>query len=626
VIKYGGTPVIIFLLVFCGTLSLLAQDLEVKTIHLLNGVSFDRGELEDLLHSEEGDDFDTRLVKLDKILLTNFYRKHGFLTAEVRDSLIIEKKTGDVTIYYKIVEGRRYYLGEFVFSGNQELGTQKLLGVFSDLKLFSPFNEALINEGKRKIEDLYYNSGKPYVEIKLDYEFEQDSLVIVKFSIKENQTIYIHDVAYIGLKYVQQFIIRRELELKKGDLYSRAKLSTSQQNIYSTGLFDFVRFEITPLSEDSSRAILNILVQERDPRWIGLRAGFAYEQEQSYGNRIELTAEGGHRNLFGTARSISLHLGPSFWYDFDTKKIAIPENSIVFNFVEPWIGYTRTPGLFQASYRQHKPLNSADFDVISASFQVSHKFSDYRDVSGTIGMKMVEVLSSGKLDTTLESDIGKDRIYWISLYGRRDSKNNFFHPTNGSMTDLSVSFSYTIGEFSQGVKDDQQYFTVISSWQRYQPLRMKLFGLRPNITLATRLKGGGIFELGHTKDLPISELFFAGGATTVRGYQEQLLGPAILDENGIKSKARGGKLLLLMNAELRIPLIWLFVAEIFIDGGNVWRNKSDFNPHDIKFTSGLGLALLTPLGPIRIDYGYKLMKEASDRTNDAYHLGFYFAF
>jgi outer membrane protein insertion porin family len=620
------TTAFILLILFSPEILILAQNLEVKKIEFINVRNFARGQLEELLHSEEGDDFDTRLVKLDKILLTNFYRKQGFLIVEVMDSLIIEKKSGKVDIYYIINEGSRYYLGEFRFSGNNDISTKNLSAVFSDLRISSPFDEALINDGKRRIEDLYYNRGKPFVEIALDYEFKQDSLVVVKFNIKENQTIYIHDIEYIGLKYVQQFIIRRELDFKKGDLYSRKKLSSSQQNIYSTGLFDFVRFDITPLKNDSSRAILNILVQEKDPRWIGLRLGFAYEQEQSYGNRIELTAEGGHRNLFGTARSISLQLGPSFWYDFETHKIAIPENRIVFNFVEPWIGYTRTPGLFQTSYRQLRPINSADFDVISTSFQVSHKFSDYRDVSGSIGLKLVDVLSEGALDTTLESDIGKDQIYWVSLYGKRDSKNNFFHPTNGSFIDLSISFSYTIGEFSEGKRTEQQYFTIISSWQRYQPMRVKLFNLRPKITLATRLKGGAIFEVGDTEDLPISELFFAGGATTVRGYEEQLLGPTRLDENGIKTGARGGKLLLLMNAELRIPLFWLFVGELFIDGGNVWRNKSDFNPKEIKFTTGLGIALLTPLGPVRVDYGYKLMKEASDRKNDAFHLGFYFAF
>jgi outer membrane protein assembly complex protein YaeT len=520
----------------------------------------------------------------------------------------------------------RYYLGEIRFTGNQEISRERLLEEFRNIPFRDPFDEALINEGRQGIENIYYNTGKPFVKIDLDYEFEKDTLVVVKIDIEENQTVFIKDVHYLGLKYVQQFIIRRELNIRKGDIYSRAKLSSSQKNIYSTGLFDYVRFEIEPLVDDSSNVYLKILVQERDPIWLGLRFGFSYEQEESFGNRLELIAEGGHRNLFGTARSISLHLGPSFLYDFETNKIEIPENKFVFNFVEPWIGYTRTPGLFQVSYRQHRPLNSADFNVVSTSFRVNHEFSNNRNVSGSVGLKLVDVLTEGILDTTLETDITKDRVYWVTLYGNRDTKNNFFHPTNGAFTDLSISFSYSVGDAMAGGKEDQQFFTVISSWQRYQPLRIKLFKVKPKITLATRLKGGAIFELGDTKNLPISELFFAGGATTVRGYQEQLLGPVVLDQQGYKSKAMGGKLLMLLNAELRIQLFWLFVGELFIDAGNVWRNKGDFDPKEIKFTTGLGLALVTPLGPVRVDYGYKLMKEDSDRRSDALHLGFYFAF
>jgi len=191
---------------------------------------------------------------------------------------------------------------------------------------------------------------------------------------------------------------------------------------------------------------------------------------------------------------------------------------------------------------------------------------------------------------------------------------------------LSLAYSYSIEALDGGAKDIKTYVTLISSWRRYQPLKWKPFKKREGITLATRLKAGAIFEFGATKEIPISDLFFAGGATTVRGYQEQLLGPATLDDNGFKKNARGGKLLLLANAELRVPLFWLFIAELFLDAGNVWREIEDFNPGELKASTGLGLVLLTPVGPVRFDYGVKLNKEDSDKSRDAFHFGLYFAF
>jgi outer membrane protein insertion porin family len=175
-------------------------------------------------------------------------------------------------------------------------------------------------------------------------------------------------------------------------------------------------------------------------------------------------------------------------------------------------------------------------------------------------------------------------------------------------------------------KDYRTYFTVVSGWRRFQPLRWNIFKRRDPITIASRVRGGTIIEMGSTKEIPISDLFFSGGATSVRGYQEQLLGPATLDENGYKDKAIGGKLLFVANAELRIPLFWLFVGEVFFDMGNVWRELKDFDLREIKTTTGIGIAILTPVGPIRFDYGIKLNPDSTDKERDAFHFGLYFAF
>ncbi len=73
-------------------------------------------------------------------------------------------------------------------------------------------------------------------------------------------------------------------------------------------------------------------------------------------------------------------------------------------------------------------------------------------------------------------------------------------------------------------------------------------------------------------------------------------------------------------------IFWLFVGELFFDAGNVWAGLSDFRIEEIRYTTGVGLALITPLGPIRLDYGYKLNKRKIDASPDAFHLGIYFAF
>jgi outer membrane protein insertion porin family len=143
--------------------------------------------------------------------------------------------------------------------------------------------------------------------------------------------------------------------------------------------------------------------------------------------------------------------------------------------------------------------------------------------------------------------------------------------------------------------------------------------------LASRIKASDIFELGKRSTIPVSERFFLGGASTVRGYQEQLLGPVVYDENGQNPRALGGKLMLLANIELRIPLFWLLWGEIFLDAGNVWLQPDDFRVEDIKTTMGVGAAFLTPLGPIRFDYGLKHRPEQNE-SNGEFHISIAFAF
>lgn len=602
--------------------TVLFAETEVTKISFQHSSDFSKDELLDVIHSQEDEVFEPRLLKLDKIFLNNFFRKNGYLLVEVSDSLFFNKDRTKVRIKYIINNGSRYYYGGVAFTGVQEGDTTKLKEAFKEIEVGSAFDEGLIISASQLVENIYYNSGKPFVSVKSDYLFEKDSLVIAKIDIVENETIYIKDIKYLGLIIVQNFIIRRELEIKKGDVYNRDLIEKSRQNIYGTGLFKLVRLEIDPIAGEPGNVHLKIILQEKEAKWVGFNIGVGHEQ--TTGNTTEFTVQGGHRNIYGTARSASLHLTPSFLYEFDDKKIVNSENRITFKFVEPWIGNTRTPGIFQLAYQQFKPPKSANFDFVQTSFELHHKFDFDIELNGTISAKFVNQLDDKTIDTEKFPELagGKSRIYSLSTYGKRDTRLNLFNPEEGSLMDLTLSFSQSKGDVSS---DDNNFFTLISSWSRYQPWEPKIGRTKFKWTFASRAKVGSIFELGENKTIPVSEVFYAGGATTVRGYPERTLGPAAVDSTG-NIEALGGKLITLINIEARLPLFWLFIGEVFFDGGNVWSELTDFSYNDLRYSVGLGIAVLTPLGPVRVDYGYKLNKRKIDPDPDAFHLGIYFAF
>ncbi|MEJ2545791.1 MAG: POTRA domain-containing protein, partial [Calditrichaceae bacterium] len=223
-------------------------EIEVDKIFFNNNRYFSNDDLEEIIHSEEGEEYEPRLQKLDKILLKNFYRKYGFLDAAISDSVIIVSDRDKVNISFYISEGQRYYYGGLRMRGNQDISSQKISEQFSGMKLYEPFNESAINESIKKVENIYYNSGKPYIELKTNYMVEDDSLIIALLELKENQTVFISKVQYFGLRMVKKFLIRRELEIKKEDKYNREAIDKSQSNLYGTGLFKYVRLEIEPIT------------------------------------------------------------------------------------------------------------------------------------------------------------------------------------------------------------------------------------------------------------------------------------------------------------------------------------------------------------------------------------------
>ena len=163
---------------------------------------------------------------------------------------------------------------------------------------------------------------------------------------------------------------------------------------------------------------------------------------------------------------------------------------------------------------------------------------------------------------------------------------------------------------------DNNFFETTFSWARYN-----LFGRKKILNvLATRIKLGYAEELTHKDYVPTFDRFYMGGASTMRGFKENSLGP--MDETGTPI---GGKVMILGNAEYRRALIWKFGYTIFVDAGNIWGRVKDVNLNNFKLSSGLGLQFFTPVGPLRLDYGRQLPIKKSPQSG-RFHISILYAF
>ena len=132
------------------------------------------------------------------------------------------------------------------------------------------------------------------------------------------------------------------------------------------------------------------------------------------------------------------------------------------------------------------------------------------------------------------------------------------------------------------------------------------------IAVGARLGLGAPF--GSSTSIPAEERFLAGGASTVRGYREQRLGP--IDANG---NPTGGNAQLILNLEYRFP-IWRWLSgAVFVDAGNVFSEVRDLSVADLKVGTGGGFRIVSPVGPVRLDIGYPLVRQAGQEQKVRYH-------
>lgn len=633
---------LILLIILIFSLPLISDtELRVKEVVFNGNQQFTDEILKTVVKVKKKDAFNARALKIDQVLLTNFYVLNGYRDVYVASDY--EKRGKNITVAYDIREGKRFYLKNITISGNEKFAYNHLRREIK-IPFGSPFNPALVEAGLNQIERFYQDAGKPYVLVKPRETIEEDSLITLDIEIEEGKTVYIRQIYYEGRTLVKAFLIRRELAIKKGDTFSQSLIETSQKNIYSTGLFKFVDYQVNPIGDDETQVALVWKVVEKKALWVGLRFGVGYEDRTTSGNvtTFDFTAETGHRNIAGTARSIALRGVQSLYFGStqsdDTHKARYPKTEFSFTYVEPWVLNTRTPGIIRVAYSQEsEPVATVPISLFSVSGDLSHQYDRYWSYAGGLSFEQVDIdtddsdIFAQSTGTLNQFSQGNDKIIALRFDPVKDKRDNVLITQRGYLSEFRNKIAYTQSQpVIDGTISDttvtNYFYKVILQWSRYQGFRWN-----NRWTLATRLRGGAIFDFLSGKEIweiPTKERFFLGGASTIRGYGEQMIGEVVAyqtDDDRIINLPVGGRYVLLGNLELRVPLFWLFYGTAFTDVGNIWQNTEEIKAFSLKASSGAGLAVITPFGPIRFDYGLKWFPENDESAGD-FHIGISFAF
>jgi outer membrane protein insertion porin family len=516
-------------------------------------------------------------------LLERYYQVRGYLAADIEEPRFeFEGETARIVL--PIDEGPRFTVGAIAASGNTVFATDVLSSKLPFVT-GAPFVPALAENAVAQIRDLYWAKG--YNEAHVDYELvtsRVDGEADVTFTIVEGQQSVIADVAIAGNERVSNRLVRGQIQLSPNEPLDLNALARSRRNLYSTGAFSFVditRRELQDADDDAQRQVhLDVTLKEVPP--FQLRYGASYDTERGIGGILDLT----NRNSLGGARE----LGIRSRYDGQVTDVRIflnqpeltrrSETTVSLYFREELNPPTELTDSFDtsrkgASIQQQRRLRNRNAWTYGYKYERTHTLTP--TPTGTLD----DAVTVSPLTSTLT----------------RETRDTVLDATRGSFLSQGLSFS------PRWLGSDQPYLKYFGQYFHYFPLQAQRQNpvtgavIRPRLVYATGVRLGLAWGLGG--DVPRIERFFAGGSATLRGFEQNTVGPITAERFAL-----GGQGLLVLNNELRVPLISVFDGVLFTDIGNVFATVPDFSLTNLRQSVGAGLRIRTAWVLLRGDYGY----------------------
>lgn len=548
--------------------------------------------------------------------LPSFYGGSGYLDFAVTgDSLAVDAETGKGKLIIRVFEGPQYLLAGFDISGNRRFPTEDLRRYFEEesgglLKGFGlgatrqtqtagqPFDATAFESATTRVKQLYSNNGFLYAQVspRIEKSAGDSNRVRVTWDIREGEPAYVSSVTIAGNTYTHEDVIRGQLLVVPGDVYNEELLIQSYQRISALGFF---QTPVTPPKmEPNDKGDVDITFQVTEKQTGSVNFGTAVGGGSGLAGFLGYDQP----NLFGQAKSGHLR------WEFGRYA-----NNFEASYSDPAVQGSRYSGslslfsardrFFQFSEGRRKRTGISTRFGIPMPNDLRTRLTVGYSLSRTTYEKFEEQETNSlfSLPPGLQST--------VSLGLQRFNLDHPMFPTSGTRQEISADFN---GGLLGGNGDFQKYL-LTSAW--YVPIG-KIGGSAPGsrpirFTLGLSAEGGALF--GDATRFPF-ERFYMGGVQfgrTLRGYEETTVTPrGYFGRNaGIPLEDRFGNAYLRLSGEFAIRFNDNLSLGTFYDAGNVWRSAGEINPTRLLRGAGVGATLVTPFGPLGLDYAYGFDKD-----------------
>ena len=562
------------------------SQLYVKTISFEGNEAFAAKELKNMMSTNEKGLLsfitDSGLLKRDLLRqdvskLTAYYYNNGFIHAQIGEPEITHD-TKWIYVKVKIQEGKKFKIGKTEISGDllekpraelqqslktKEGATYDREGILRDI---DSLTQACNDEG-------YANADvSPKINVR-----DKEQLVDVDFNIKKEGLVFFHRINITGNSVTRDKVIRRQLDIIEGDLYSSSKLKTSYTNLNRLRYFEEVDFQ-TEKGPDKTLMDVNIRVKEKNTGMFMIGAGY------SAVDQAIVMAQVTQQNFLGRGQILSLKAS-----------LGSTTNMYELSFTEPWL-FDIPLWLKYDIWKYKKEYDSYNWDSRGTGFTLSYPL--WKKISGNIGYKItideIQDINYSTAPWYIKAQAGETTTSAVTVGLGLDTTDDNMFPTTGMRANTFVQ------EAGGPLGGDSNFTKLGLNAASYYSLPLKMvFGVRGRIGYIT----------GHDgKDVPIFERYVLGGLSTIRGLR--YLG---IDGSGT-SDVLGGTSMLVLSGEIVFPLVKEagMKGVVFYDTGNTWDGQYRLN--DLRQTVGVGIRWYSPIGPLRLEYGYVLDRKVNEGT------------
>jgi outer membrane protein insertion porin family len=521
-------------------------------------------------------------LEQDTAKIAAFYRNNGFVEAQIGEPEIV--KTEDwFYVYFNIDEGERYKCGTITLSGDL-IAEETVLRKMITLDKEEFFNRMVLRQDVLRITDFYAEKGYAFAEINPATSRNQaEKTIDLDFQISQGQLMSINRITIKGNTRTRDKVIRREIRLKEGGLFNATKLKESNQKLARIDFFEDVNISPEP-GIDENMLDLTVEVKEKPTGKFSIGGGYSSVDKLTFMGEIS------ENNLFGRGQSLALQAN-----------VSSNSNRFNFSFTEPHLFDTKTLISFSV-YNWQREYDDYTKDSQGVSVSIGYPIWEKWRLNTGVAFDDTSLTDVDLL--TASQQILDSMDYHLTNSVKfallRDTRDRLYGASKGSNNNFSV-------KFAGGPLGGDNSFTKLegsSSWY---------FPVSANTTIHSKLTAGYIAgnSSGH---LPVFEKFYLGGLSSIRSFDNGQISP-IDPATGEKI---GGDKMWYANLEYIFPLAKTqgLMGVVFYDIGNVYATDETWQMRNFKHSTGAGIRWMSPIGPLRLEWGYNLDPVGGEDTKN----------